>query len=140
MSFRTEERVGDLAPDPAVTLRAEAFAWGWRFSYDGQEVTVVSDPTGENVTGPEIALPRGETVRVVLTSDDVIHAFWVPDFLFKRDAIPGHVNRVRCHAHRHRDVPRRLRGVLRAEPRVHDVPRDRDGARRVRSLARRTPG
>ena len=49
----------------------------------------MSDPSGEDVTGPEIALPRGETVRVVLTSDDVIHAFWVPDFLFKRDAIPG---------------------------------------------------
>jgi cytochrome c oxidase subunit II len=93
MSFRTEERVGDLAPDPAVTLDAEAFAWGWRFTYEGRDVTVVSDPSGEDVTGPEIALPRGETVRVVLTSDDVIHAFWVPDFLFKRDAIPGHVNR-----------------------------------------------
>ena len=34
----------------------------------------------------------GETIRVELTSNDVIHAFWVPDFLFKRDAIPGHVN------------------------------------------------
>lgn len=92
MSFRTEQRVGDLAPDPAVTLRAEAFAWGWRFTYEGSDVTVVSDPSGERVTGPEIALPRGEVVRIVLTSDDVIHAFWVPDFLFKRDAIPGHVN------------------------------------------------
>ncbi|MGZ8618695.1 MAG: cytochrome c oxidase subunit II [Actinomycetota bacterium] len=93
MSFRTEQRVADLAPDPSVTLSAEAFAWGWRFTYEGRDVTVLSDPSGENVTGPEIALPRGETVRVVLTSDDVIHAFWVPDFLFKRDAIPGHVNR-----------------------------------------------
>ena len=93
MSFRTEQRVADLAPDPAVTVHAEAFAWGWRFTYEGQDVTVVSDPSGEHVTGPEIALPRGETVRVVLTSDDAIHAFWVPDFLFKRDAIPGHENR-----------------------------------------------
>jgi cytochrome c oxidase subunit 2 len=92
ISLRTEQRVADLSPDPAVTLHAEAFAWGWRFAYEGQNVTVVSDPSGEGVTGPEIALPRGETVRVVLTSDDVIHAFWVPDFLFKRDAIPGHVN------------------------------------------------
>jgi cytochrome c oxidase subunit 2 len=92
MSFRTGQRVADLAPDPAITLHAEAFAWGWRFTYEGRDVTVLSDPSGEGVTGPEIALPRGETVRVVLTSDDVIHAFWVPDFLFKRDAIPGHVN------------------------------------------------
>ena len=34
-------------------------------------------------------LPLGRTIRVVLTSNDVIHSFWVPDFLFKRDAIPG---------------------------------------------------
>ena len=37
-------------------------------------------------------LPVGETTRVVLQSDDVVHAFWVPDFNFKRDAIPGHTN------------------------------------------------
>jgi cytochrome c oxidase subunit 2 len=92
MSFRTGERVADLSPNPAVTLHAEAFAWGWRFTYEGSDVSVVSDPSGEGATGPEIALPSGEIVRVVLTSDDVIHAFWVPDFLFKRDAIPGHTN------------------------------------------------
>ena len=45
MSFRTEQRVADLAPDPAVTVHAEAFAWGWRFTYEGQDVTVVSDPS-----------------------------------------------------------------------------------------------
>jgi cytochrome c oxidase subunit 2 len=40
---------------------------------------------------PELVLPVGQTVRIVLTSDDVIHAFYVPGFLFKRDAIPGRV-------------------------------------------------
>jgi len=89
VSFRGEERVGDLAADPAVTLHAEAFAWGWRFTYGGSGATVVSDPSGEDVDGPTIELPRGGTTRVILTSNDVIHAFWVPGFLFKRDAIPG---------------------------------------------------
>jgi cytochrome c oxidase subunit 2 len=92
LSLRTEQRVNDVAPDPDVILHVEAFTWGWRFTYEGSDVQVVSDPSGESVAGPEIALPRGQTVRIVLTSDDVIHAFWVPDFLFKRDAIPGHVN------------------------------------------------
>jgi len=50
---------------------------------------VISDPSGAGVPGPVIEMPRGETVRIELTSDDVIHAFWVPGFLFKRDAIPG---------------------------------------------------
>jgi cytochrome c oxidase subunit II len=92
LSVRTEDRVDALSPAPAVTLHAQAFAWGWRFSFeDPAPFTVVSDPSGEGVPGPTIELPRGRTVRVVLTSDDVIHAFWVPEFLFKRDAIPGRV-------------------------------------------------
>ena len=33
-------------------------------------------------------LPRGETIRFVEHSEDVIHSFWVPEFLFKRDVIP----------------------------------------------------
>lgn len=89
VSFRGERRVEALAADPAVTLHAEAFAWGWRFTYGDAGPTVVSDPSGEDVAGPTIELPLGRTTRVVLTSNDVIHAFWVPDFLFKRDAIPG---------------------------------------------------
>jgi cytochrome c oxidase subunit II len=92
LSYRTEDKVDALTPAPDVTLHAQAFAWGWRFSFDDPAAfTVVSDPSGEGVPGPTIELPRGRTVRVVLTSDDVIHAFWVPEFLFKRDAIPGRV-------------------------------------------------
>jgi cytochrome c oxidase subunit 2 len=40
-------------------------------------------------TGPELVVPVGETVQVTITGDDVVHAFFVPQFLFKRDAIPG---------------------------------------------------
>jgi cytochrome c oxidase subunit 2 len=36
-----------------------------------------------------MVLPLGEVTRIEITSVDVNHAFWVPDFLFKRDAIPG---------------------------------------------------
>ena len=38
-------------------------------------------------------LPEDRTTRLVLTSPDVIHSFYVPEFLFKRDVIPGVVNR-----------------------------------------------
>ena len=101
---------------------------------------LVSQPSGEGVPGPTIKVPVGETVRVELTSNDVIHAFWVPDFLFKRDAIPGHVNVFDMTPHDGRHLPRRLLGVLRAEPRVHDVhrrgrvPRRRSIAGSVRSV------
>ncbi|WP_328401548.1 cytochrome c oxidase subunit II [Streptomyces sp. NBC_00390] len=42
--------------------------------------------------GPTLVLPKGEKVRFILTSRDVIHSFWVVPFLFKQDVIPGHTN------------------------------------------------
>ena len=45
-----------------------------------------------NNPGPTLWLPKGKTVRFVLTSRDVIHSFWVVPFLMKQDVIPGHTN------------------------------------------------
>jgi cytochrome c oxidase subunit II len=73
------------SPNPAVEVRVEAFRWGWTFSYPSAGVSV----SGVSPDGPEAVLPVGEPVRVVVTSHDVIHSFFVPVFLFKRDAIPG---------------------------------------------------
>ncbi|MCX4693733.1 cytochrome c oxidase subunit II [Streptomyces sp. NBC_01408] len=42
--------------------------------------------------GPTLVLPLGEKVRFILSSNDVIHSFWVVPFLFKQDVIPGHTN------------------------------------------------
>ena len=92
LSVRGDDRVSAVSADPDVTLHVEAYQWGWRFSFPDEGVGYVSQPSGEGIPGPDHQLPVGETIRVELTSNDVIHAFWVPDFLFKRDAIPGHVN------------------------------------------------
>jgi cytochrome c oxidase subunit II len=92
LTVGTEHRVDEVAERPAVVLGVHAFTWGWRFTYEGQGVVVLSQPSGEGVPGPQIELPVGRTTRVVLASDDVIHSFWVPGFLFKRDAIPGRTN------------------------------------------------
>jgi cytochrome c oxidase subunit 2 len=83
-TYRAEANVEALAPKPDVTIAVNGYRWGWTFAYDG----------GPSVNGaaqnpPEMVIPLGETTRIVLTSSDVAHAFWVPDFLFKRDAIPG---------------------------------------------------
>lgn len=85
LTYRAETAVEDLDPRPAATVRVEAFNWSWRFTYEDTGVAVfgtADDP-------PEAVLPAGLPVRIVLTSTDVIHSFFVPDFLFKRDAIPG---------------------------------------------------
>jgi cytochrome c oxidase subunit 2 len=56
----------------------------------------VGTPASRNpdtgLPGPTLWLPKGETVRFVLTSRDVIHSFWVIPFLMKQDVIPGHTN------------------------------------------------
>jgi cytochrome c oxidase subunit 2 len=69
-----------------VDIRVTAFRWGWRFEYPAEAVAV----EGLGEPGPEVWVPVGENVHVTLTGTDVIHAFFVPQFLFKRDAIPGH--------------------------------------------------
>jgi cytochrome c oxidase subunit 2 len=70
---------------PATEVRVEAYRWGWAFSFPGTNVRI----SGTADTGPEVVLPVGQPIRIVLASADVIHAFYVPAFLFKRDAIPG---------------------------------------------------
>ncbi|MFL5725332.1 MAG: cytochrome c oxidase subunit II [Chloroflexota bacterium] len=78
-------RVDAHTSSPATEVRVEAFRWGWTFSYPASAVAV----SGVTPDGPEAVLPVGEPVRIVVTSHDVVHAFFVPVFLFKRDAIPG---------------------------------------------------
>jgi cytochrome c oxidase subunit II len=85
LTWRAETNVEEPAGDPVATVRVEAFDWSWRFSYEGTGVAIFGTPDDP----PEMVLPVGRPVRLVLTSADVIHAFYVPDFLFKRDAIPG---------------------------------------------------
>ena len=81
-----ETGVEALAPSPPVQVAVNAYRWGWTFTYrNGPTVN------GTSVHPPELVLPLGETAAIVLTSSDVDHSFWVPDMLFKRDAIPGRV-------------------------------------------------
>jgi cytochrome c oxidase subunit 2 len=70
---------------PALEVDVLAFQWSWRFVYEGQGVEVVGSPG--NV--PELVVPVGQPVRIRLRSADVVHSFYVPRTLFKRQAIPG---------------------------------------------------
>jgi cytochrome c oxidase subunit II len=85
LTYRTETAVEDLDSEPPTTVAVEAFNWSWRFTYEGTDVSIAGTPDAP----PEAVLPVGETVRIRLTASDVIHSFYLPDFLFKRDAIPG---------------------------------------------------
>jgi cytochrome c oxidase subunit 2 len=69
----------------SVNLRVTAFRWGWQFEFPDDRVQV----TGLLGQPAEVVLPVGEPVHVTLTATDVVHAFYVPAFLYKRDANPG---------------------------------------------------
>ena len=82
--LRTEAR----APSPAAEIHVRGFRWGWSFSYPNEGIQV----SGIGIPGPEMVVPIGQPVRFVVTADDVIHSFFVPQFLFKRDVVPGRQN------------------------------------------------
>jgi cytochrome c oxidase subunit 2 len=100
-----ENYVEKRSAHPDTTIQVTAFKWNWQFTYLDEEALFPgksgSDPANHaNTVGtsteiPILVVPRGETVRIVEHSRDVIHSFWVPEFLFKRDVIPmpaGHDN------------------------------------------------
>jgi cytochrome c oxidase subunit 2 len=79
------------------------YQWSWQFQYPGYKVP--GSPTGDvtmngepwspdtgNSQLPLLVIPEDRTVRFNLVSTDVIHAFWIVPFEFKRDLIPGHPN------------------------------------------------
>ena len=65
-----------------LTVEVTGHDWWWEVRY----------PKDGIVSANEIHVPVGRPVRLVLTSDDVIHSFWVPQLTVKTDLIPGHTN------------------------------------------------
>jgi len=88
---KDENYIDNLPKHPAVRVEVLGFQWSWQFNYPQYHVTNTGNMWQEGPL-PVLEIPKGETVQFDLTSQDVIHAFWVPQFLFKRDVIPGHPN------------------------------------------------
>ncbi|GAB2461342.1 cytochrome c oxidase subunit II [Jatrophihabitans fulvus] len=112
-----EDYVNKTTANPDVVVQVDAFKWNWEFeyhSYRGVEAnkgnaqeTVYTDASGkarpdpqhdgipyylstvgDSNTIPILVIPVGQSVQIREHSFDVIHSFWVPEFLFKRDVIP----------------------------------------------------
>lgn len=86
----TQNYVDAIKPNPDVRVNVTAFQWNWEFDYPdaksptGQPVSTV----GTSNTVALLVLPTDRSVQFTLRSRDVIHSFWIPDFLFKRDVFP----------------------------------------------------
>jgi cytochrome c oxidase subunit II len=90
----TQNKVQERSADPDLTVAVNAFKWNWQFVYPDSQ-----DPSGRPVETvgnsdevPILVVPTGQDIRFEVASADVIHSFWVPEFLFKLDVIPGNEN------------------------------------------------
>lgn len=89
--------VDKLSKNPDVTVEVVAFKWNWQFNYrDGQgtEARTTASTLGTSEVIPVLVLPTNRSIRFEETSRDVIHSFWVPELLFKRDVMPGKIRNV----------------------------------------------
>jgi cytochrome c oxidase subunit 2 len=87
-TLQAQDKVLDQSGDADVDITVTAFQWSWRFTYEGTGAEVLGAP--DRI--PEMVVPVGQTIRVKLISADVVHSFYVPQTLFKRQAIPGTEN------------------------------------------------
>lgn len=84
-----------VAVSPAAStevhdVTVNGIQWSWQFTYEeaGPGTTV----TGTPAQPPVLYMPLGEKVRFTFTATDVIHSFWVPDFMIQMQNIPGVTN------------------------------------------------
>jgi cytochrome c oxidase subunit 2 len=88
-----ESAFGDYRPaKPVVTINIIGHQWWWEVEYDFPQTE------RRFRTANDIHIPAGKPVRLLLTTADVIHSFWVPRLQGKLDLIPGHTNDLRINA------------------------------------------
>ncbi|MCG7542344.1 cytochrome c oxidase subunit II [Pseudoalteromonas sp. CO348] len=90
-----------------LTIKVTGSQWKWHYEYMGHDVefySLLSTPKDEISDLKEknenyllevdkhLVIPTDRKVRFLMTSDDVIHSWWVPDFAVKKDANPGFIN------------------------------------------------
>ncbi len=93
--------------EPDVNIVITGYQWKWKYEYLNKDVSFFSnlstpqtqinnlEPKGPNYlleVDEPLVIPIKQKIRFLVTANDVIHAWWVPDLAVKKDAIPGFVN------------------------------------------------
>lgn len=101
---RDQAAIEEPYAEPDVQIEVIGKRWAWDFNYldaDGEPDVYESSqqvsrdtPTGEidEASIPTLVLPVNQTVEITIESRDVAHSFWIVDFLYKKDMIPGKSN------------------------------------------------
>ena len=94
LSWNTLQEVDATSENPDLRIHAIAGQFQWQFEYlDAGGNHLATQTVPEAAKNGGMAVPVGRNVQVTLDSGDVIHAWYVPHFLFKRDVIPGQTNK-----------------------------------------------
>lgn len=83
--------------DSEYRIEAIGKQWSWDFNYTNNnvyETGIQLQADDKEADLPTLYLPVGKTIEIDLVSRDVIHSFWVIDFLYKKDVFPGFVNKM----------------------------------------------
>ena len=93
--------------DSDLTIKITGYQWKWQYEYLEHDISFFSnlstpraqienrEPKGEHYlleVDKPMVMPFNRKVRFLITSNDVIHAWWIPKFGVKKDAIPGYIN------------------------------------------------
>lgn len=87
-------------PEADITIKVTGSQWKWTYEYMDEGIKFTSNlkklpPDHEfylrDVDKP-LVLPTGKTIRFLHTATDVLHNWWVPSIVYKKDAIPGYIN------------------------------------------------
>lgn len=96
-----EEPIED--PDYSITVYGKRWAWDFVYDREGQDpvhyqsIQVQQEPESSNLdasTLPTLYLPTNSSIEITLESRDVAHSFWIVEFLYKKDMLPGVTNRM----------------------------------------------
>ena len=92
----------DEIPPAEVTIKAVGYQWYWGYEYPDENIIFDSYMVEENELQPgqprlltvdnEIFVPVNKVVKVLITANDVLHAWALPSFGVKRDTVPGRIN------------------------------------------------
>ena len=92
----------DIIPKADVTVKAIGYQWYWGYEYPDQNIYFESLMVEDKdlkpgqprllATDTEVVVPVNKIVKVLITSNDVLHAWAIPAFGVKRDAVPGRIN------------------------------------------------
>ncbi len=92
----------DIIPKADVTIKATGYQWYWGYEYPDQNIAfdanmidtknLKSNQPRLLETDNHVVVPVNKVVKVLITANDVLHAWAVPSFGVKRDAVPGRIN------------------------------------------------